>query len=293
MLTLHIVLGVVVIAVCVASAVLGFVAYRRKGTGGAFVSHALVLAQTLLIAQAAVGLLLLSDGRRRPEKLHYTYGALALGLAHTVVLRAGGRAAAASLVRCARRSSPARSRYALSCRGHESHWDRIPSLARGLGILAVVALVVVVLSLESVVATVGGLLQIAFFLAIAFFLFLVWRERRGDLEAWTDWNRKLFYGSILLAVVAIGLAIGYGLPGRVMRSRSSPSSVRARTCSCASGARASVLRESLLRQRKLGPRRTVGDAGFTGCTRRSGVAICPGASRREPRSACTSSPDLR
>ena len=92
------------------------------------------------------------------------------------------------------------------------HWDRIPSLARGLGILAVVALVVVVLSLESVVATVGGLLNIAFFLAIAFFLFLVWRERRGDLEAWTDWNRKLFYGSILLAVVAIGLAIGYGLP---------------------------------------------------------------------------------
>ena len=83
MLTLHIVLGVAVIAVCVASAVLGFIAYRRKGTGGAFVSHALVLAQTLLIAQAAVGLLLLSDGRRAPEKLHYTYGALALGLALT------------------------------------------------------------------------------------------------------------------------------------------------------------------------------------------------------------------
>ena len=83
MLTLHIVLGAALIAVCVASAVLGFVAYRRKGTGGAFVSHALVLAQTLLIAQAGVGLLLLSDGRRAPEKLHYTYGALALGLALT------------------------------------------------------------------------------------------------------------------------------------------------------------------------------------------------------------------
>jgi peptidoglycan/LPS O-acetylase OafA/YrhL len=91
-------------------------------------------------------------------------------------------------------------------------WDRIPPFARGLGILAVVALVVVVLSLESVVATVGGLLNIAFFLAIAFFLFLVWRERRGDLEAWGDWNRKLFYASIVLLVVAIGLAIGYGLP---------------------------------------------------------------------------------
>jgi hypothetical protein len=83
MLTVHIVLGVAVIAVCVGSAVLGFIAYRRMGTGGAFVSHALVLAQTLLIAQAAVGLLLLSDGRRAPERLHYTYGALALGLVLT------------------------------------------------------------------------------------------------------------------------------------------------------------------------------------------------------------------
>jgi hypothetical protein len=92
-------------------------------------------------------------------------------------------------------------------------WDRIPPLARGLGIVAIVAGIVVVLSLEPVVATVGGILQIAFFLAIALFLFMVWRERRGDLEAWSDWNRKLFYAAVVLAVVTIGLAIGYGLPG--------------------------------------------------------------------------------
>ena len=91
-------------------------------------------------------------------------------------------------------------------------WDRIPPLARGLGIVALIALIVVVLSLEPVVATVGGILRIAFFLAIALFLFMVWRERRGDLEAWDDWNRKLFYAAVVLAVVAIGLMIGYGLP---------------------------------------------------------------------------------
>jgi hypothetical protein len=91
-------------------------------------------------------------------------------------------------------------------------WDRTPPLARGLGIVAVIALIVVLLQLEAVVDTVGGLLQIAFFLAIAFFLFLLWRDRRGDLEAWSDWNRKLFYAAVVLAVVAIGLAVGYGLP---------------------------------------------------------------------------------
>jgi peptidoglycan/LPS O-acetylase OafA/YrhL len=93
-------------------------------------------------------------------------------------------------------------------------WDRIPPLARGLGIVALIAVVVVVLSLEPVLATVGGILQIAFFLAVAFFLFLLWRERRGDLEAWSDRNRKLFYAAIVLAVVAIGMAIGLGIPGR-------------------------------------------------------------------------------
>ena len=94
-------------------------------------------------------------------------------------------------------------------------WDRIPPLGRGFGIVAVIAVIVVVLSLEPVVATVGGLLQIAFFLAIAFFLFLLWRERRGDLEAWSEWNRKLFYAAIILAVVDIGLAVGFGFPAGV------------------------------------------------------------------------------
>jgi hypothetical protein len=94
MLTLHVALGVAVIVVCAASAVLGFVAYRRTAGGGPFVSHALVLAQTLLIGQAAVGLLLLSDGRRAPDRLHYTYGALALGVVLTpwfYAPRAGSR----------------------------------------------------------------------------------------------------------------------------------------------------------------------------------------------------------
>ncbi len=85
---------------------------------------------------------------------------------------------------------------------------------RGLLLIALIALVVVVLSLEEVLATVGGLLRIAFFLAIAFFLFLLWRERRSDIEAWSERGRRVFYAAIVLAVVDIGAFIGLGPSGR-------------------------------------------------------------------------------
>jgi hypothetical protein len=78
MTPLHEAVGVAVLAVCVASALAGLVAYRR-GAGGALVAHSLALAQTLLIGQAALGLLLLADGKRAPDRLHYAYGAFALG----------------------------------------------------------------------------------------------------------------------------------------------------------------------------------------------------------------------
>ena len=86
-------------------------------------------------------------------------------------------------------------------------------LLRGLGIIALVAAVVVVLSLEEVLATVGGLLRIVFFLAVAFFLFLLWRERRSDIEAWSELSRRVFYGAIVLAVIDIGVFIGLGASG--------------------------------------------------------------------------------
>jgi len=84
---------------------------------------------------------------------------------------------------------------------------------RGFLIIGLIAAVVVVLSLESVLATVGGLLSIAFFLAIAFFLFLLWRERRSDIETWSDMGRNVFYAAIVLAVIDIGAFIGLSPSG--------------------------------------------------------------------------------
>jgi hypothetical protein len=87
-------------------------------------------------------------------------------------------------------------------------------MVRGFLIIGLVAAVVVVLSLEEVVATVGGLIRIAFFLAVAFFLFLLWRERRGDIESWGDRSRRVFYAAIILAVVDVGAFVGLRPNGR-------------------------------------------------------------------------------
>ena len=78
MVTVHRVIAFLVIAICVLAAVLALLAYWRRGSGGAVVAHVLALAQTLVVAQVAFGLLLLADHRRAGEGVHYMYGTLAV-----------------------------------------------------------------------------------------------------------------------------------------------------------------------------------------------------------------------
>ena len=78
MLTAHHTVAFLVIAVCAVAGVWALVAYRRGLASGRSLAHLLALAQTLIVAQVALGLLLLSDHRRAPDHLHYLYGTLAL-----------------------------------------------------------------------------------------------------------------------------------------------------------------------------------------------------------------------
>ena len=79
MLTTHNALAFLVVGVpALAALVGGLVLWRRRGAGR-IVAHLLALAQTLLVAQVGVGLLLLSDDRRTGDGLHYVYGSLSLG----------------------------------------------------------------------------------------------------------------------------------------------------------------------------------------------------------------------
>ena len=76
----HRYLAYAVIAGCLFAGIFGLVAYRRGALLSGAAIHLLALPQTLLIAQAALGLLLLSGNYRASDELHYVYGGVALGV---------------------------------------------------------------------------------------------------------------------------------------------------------------------------------------------------------------------
>jgi small-conductance mechanosensitive channel len=84
---------------------------------------------------------------------------------------------------------------------------------RGFAIIVAVVLVVMLLNLYGAVFAIGMLLQVAFFLAIAFFVFLMWRERRDEIASWPGRSRAAFYGSAILIVAAVGSYYWHGFPG--------------------------------------------------------------------------------
>ena len=76
MLTAHHVNAFLVVAVSATAGASALWA-RRRGAG-TVVAQLLALAQTLIVAQVALGLLLLSRHHRAKDHLHYAYGTFAL-----------------------------------------------------------------------------------------------------------------------------------------------------------------------------------------------------------------------
>ena len=81
--------------------------------------------------------------------------------------------------------------------------DLNPTL-RGFLVIALIAGVVVALRLESTLTALFLLARIAFFLAIAYFLYLTWRDRRDEISMWSARSRIVFYGAALLMIVNVG-----------------------------------------------------------------------------------------
>jgi small-conductance mechanosensitive channel len=90
--------------------------------------------------------------------------------------------------------------------------DMNPML-RGFSIIALIALVIVVLQLQATLTALLLLARIAFFIAIAVFLYLLWRDRRSEIDTWSKRGRRVFYAAALLIVADIGAYVTVGASG--------------------------------------------------------------------------------
>jgi hypothetical protein len=84
------------------------------------------------------------------------------------------------------------------------YFSQMNPTLRGLLIVALIALVVISLNLYVTLAALYAIAGIAFFLAIAFFVYLLWRDRRQEIGSWPTQAKLAFYGGALTIVVALG-----------------------------------------------------------------------------------------
>ena len=90
--------------------------------------------------------------------------------------------------------------------------SRINPTLRGFLIIILIAGVITLLNLQIALNSLLLIAQIAFFLAIAFFLYLLWRDRREEIGMWGIRARIVFYGAVALAVANLGIAIVTAYP---------------------------------------------------------------------------------
>jgi cytochrome c oxidase assembly factor CtaG len=74
---------------------------------------------------------------------------------------------------------------------------------RGFVIIVAISAGIVALGAYSALVQVSVLLQIAFVIAVAIFIYTTWRERRHEIELWSLRSRFAFYGAAVLILADI------------------------------------------------------------------------------------------
>ena len=83
--------------------------------------------------------------------------------------------------------------------------NRIPPFMRGMAIIALIAIAIVVLNLQTSLSTAAALVRVAFFLAIAFTCYMLWRDfGRREIGIWPQRSQRVFYAAIALFLVDLG-----------------------------------------------------------------------------------------
>lgn len=88
------------------------------------------------------------------------------------------------------------------------YWSQMNPTLRGFLILALIAVTIVVLNLGTALASLYVLARVAFLLALAFFFYLLWRERREDIAVWPARAKFVLYGGAAVIVFDI-LVFGF------------------------------------------------------------------------------------
>jgi len=92
--------------------------------------------------------------------------------------------------------------------------SRIPPFARGMAVIALIALGIVVLNLQTSLSTAALLVRVAFFLAIALAAYMFWRDfGRRELGLWPARAQWVLYGAVALFVVDLGWFFVVGVSG--------------------------------------------------------------------------------
>jgi len=82
---------------------------------------------------------------------------------------------------------------------------RISPFGRGMLIIAAIALLIVVLNLETSLTVAAALVRLAFFIAVAFVVYMLWRDfGRREIGVWQARQQWVFYGAAALLVVDLG-----------------------------------------------------------------------------------------
>jgi amino acid transporter len=86
---------------------------------------------------------------------------------------------------------------------------------RNLGIIAIVAVAIVVLNAETALTTAAILLRVVFFIVIAVVVYFFWRDvARHEISTWGDRNTRVFYAAVVLLIVDAGWWIWSSPQGR-------------------------------------------------------------------------------
>jgi hypothetical protein len=84
-----------------------------------------------------------------------------------------------------------------------------------MAIIALVALAIVALDKEQSLTTAATLIRFAFYLAIAFVVYMLWRDfGRREIELWPRRQQVVFYSAVGLLLVDLGWFFATPLGGR-------------------------------------------------------------------------------